>query len=72
MLTEEQEAYEKLMLKREDFTKPIENDEDLAKEEEWLERAIEMFITVEISRKKYVSDQSIVTLMWGTMLYSID
>ena len=72
MLTEEQEAYEKLMLKREDFTKPIENDEDLAKDEEWLERAIEMFITVEISRKKYVSDQSIVTLMWGTMLYSID
>ena len=65
MLTEEQQAYEKLMLKREDFTKPIENDEDLVKEEEWLERAIEMFITVEISRKKYVTDQSIVTLMWG-------
>ena len=72
MLTEEQEAYEKLMLKHEDFTKPIENDEDLAKEEEWLERAIEMFITVEISRKKYVTDQSIVTFMWGTVLYSID
>ena len=60
------------MLKHEDFTKPIENDEDFVKEEEWLERAIEMFITVKISSKKYVTDQSIVTLMWGTMLYSID
>ena len=73
MPTEVQEScYEKLMLKHEDVTKLIENDEDFAKEEEWLERALEMFIRVEISTKKYVTDQSIVTLMWGTMMYSID
>ena len=45
---------------------------NFTKEEEWLERALEMFIRVEISAKKYVTDQSTVTLMWGTMLYSID
>ena len=54
------------MLKHEDVTKLIENDEDFAKEEEWLERALEMFIRVEISTKKYVTDQSTVSLMWGT------
>ena len=51
MLTEVQEAYEKLMLKHEDVAKLIENDEDFAKEEEWFERALEMFIRVEISIK---------------------
>ena len=51
MLTEVQEAYEKLMLKHEDVAKLIENDEDFAKGEEWFERALEMFIRVEISIK---------------------
>ena len=39
-----QEAYEKLIVKHEDVTPLIETDEEFAKEEEWLEESLEMFI----------------------------
>ena len=49
-----QEAYEKLIVKL------IETDEEFAKEEEWLEESLEMFISFEIHTKEYI-DQSVTT-----------
>ena len=55
-----QEAYEKLIVKHEDVTQLIETDEEFAKEEEWLEESLEIFIRLEIHAKEYI-DQSVVT-----------
>ena len=55
-----QEAYEKLIVKHEDVTQLIETDEEFAKEEEWLEESLEMFIRLEIYAKEYI-DQSVAT-----------
>lgn len=55
-----QEAYEKLIVKHEDVTLLIETDEEFAKEEEWLEESLEMFIWLEIHAKEYI-DQSVAT-----------
>ena len=48
-----QEANEKLVVKHEDVTQLIETDEEFAKEEEWLEESLEMFIRLEIHAKEY-------------------
>ena len=49
-----QEAYEELVVKHEDVTQLIETDEEFAKEEEWLEESLEMFIRLEIHAKEYI------------------
>ena len=49
-----QEAYEKLVVKHEDVTQLIETDEEFAKEEEWLEESLKMFIRLEIHAKEYI------------------
>ena len=51
-----QEAYEKLIVKHEDVTQLIEADEEFAKEEEWLEESLEMFIRLEIRAKEYIDE----------------
>ena len=53
-------AYEKLVVKHEDVTQLIETDEELGKEEEWLEESLEMFLRLEIHAKEYI-DQCIAT-----------
>ena len=47
-------------MKHEDVTQLIETDEEFAKEEEWLEESLEMFISLEIHAKEYI-DQSVAT-----------
>ena len=47
-------------MKHEDVTQLIETDEEFAKEEEWLEESLEMFIRLEIHAKEY-TDQCLAT-----------
>ena len=52
-----QNTFENLVFKHEQFAKLIENEDEFAEEEAWLDEVQEAFLTTEIEAKCYLEDQ---------------
>ena len=52
------QAYENLVLKHDEFTSLIENDEEFAEQESWLEECQENFMSLESKSKVYMESKN--------------